>query len=282
MQETYQITAVLHRAGAGRQTARVPPASSMTRETRPATEEERACRRIKIGDLVFPPVVPPLASPVLWLVFRFPLTQTQDQHGRYRRRRAVMDWPRPLADITGTVEQALLRRHESLVTEKRLLRHQTQTAWPLPGARAPDDAHQESRVLPQWGLCPGRRPEVLRRVDTGRGARSRCLKGLRCRGGCLPLTMPIQVLPWSAYCSGLTQREPTALVRSGVVRVVRAMASLLVRVSWGHWPTGEGLPWGGESIHHRRGRPPDNTWDDGSSARPSASHIGTLLRRGWV
>ena len=51
-----------------------------------------------------------------------------------------MDWPRPLADITGTVEQALLRRHESLVTEKRLWRHQTQTAWPPPGARAPDDA----------------------------------------------------------------------------------------------------------------------------------------------
>ena len=35
-----------------------------------------------------------------------------------------MDWNHLLAYITGTVDQALLRRNEYLVTEHRLLRHQ--------------------------------------------------------------------------------------------------------------------------------------------------------------
>lgn len=35
-----------------------------------------------------------------------------------------MDWKHLLASITGTVDQALLLRNESLVTENRLLRHQ--------------------------------------------------------------------------------------------------------------------------------------------------------------
>ena len=35
-----------------------------------------------------------------------------------------MDWKHLLASITGTVDQALLRRHEYLVTENRILRHQ--------------------------------------------------------------------------------------------------------------------------------------------------------------
>jgi putative transposase len=35
-----------------------------------------------------------------------------------------MDWKHLLAYITGTVDQELLLRHESLVTEHRILRHQ--------------------------------------------------------------------------------------------------------------------------------------------------------------
>jgi hypothetical protein len=40
----------------------------------------------------------------------------------YRR----MDWKILLTYITGSVEQALLLRNESLVTENRILRHQIQ------------------------------------------------------------------------------------------------------------------------------------------------------------
>src|SRR6266404_4049646 len=35
-----------------------------------------------------------------------------------------MDWKHLLAYITGTIDQELLLRHESLVTEHRILRHQ--------------------------------------------------------------------------------------------------------------------------------------------------------------
>src|SRR5215471_19390346 len=36
----------------------------------------------------------------------------------------AMDWKHLLASITGTVDQELLLRHEYLVTENRILRHQ--------------------------------------------------------------------------------------------------------------------------------------------------------------
>src|SRR5712671_3855312 len=37
---------------------------------------------------------------------------------------AVMDWPRILAYVTGTVDQELLARNEYLATENRILKHQ--------------------------------------------------------------------------------------------------------------------------------------------------------------
>src|SRR5215475_5581175 len=43
---------------------------------------------------------------------------------RKRWRGEAMDWQHLLASITGTVDQELLLRNESLVTETRLLRHQ--------------------------------------------------------------------------------------------------------------------------------------------------------------
>src|SRR2546425_5024813 len=80
---------------------------------------------VKIFELAFPREVTFLPSPVLWFVFRFPLAHTQRQEGRQRLRRGgAMDWKHLLASITGTVDQELLVRHEYLVPENRLLRHQ--------------------------------------------------------------------------------------------------------------------------------------------------------------
>ena len=80
---------------------------------------------VKILELAFPREVTFLPSPVLWRVFRFPLTHTQRQEGRQRLRRGeAMDWKHLLASITGTVDQELLVRHEYLVPENRLLRNQ--------------------------------------------------------------------------------------------------------------------------------------------------------------
>src|SRR5256712_9327566 len=79
---------------------------------------------VKIFELAFPREVTPLPSPVLRLVFRFPLTHTQRQEGRQRLRGKAMDWKHLLAYITGTVDQELLLRNEYLVTENRILRNQ--------------------------------------------------------------------------------------------------------------------------------------------------------------
>ena len=47
-----------------------------------------------------------------------------------------MDWKHLLASITGTVDQALLLRHEYLVTENRILRSQiTGRVWLTEGER---------------------------------------------------------------------------------------------------------------------------------------------------
>ena len=83
-----------------------------------------ASRMVKIFELAFPREVTPLPSPVLRLVFRFPLTHTQRQEGRQRLRGKAMDWKHLLAYITGTVDQELLLRNEYLVTENRILRNQ--------------------------------------------------------------------------------------------------------------------------------------------------------------
>src|SRR5256712_5441160 len=79
---------------------------------------------VKIFELAFPLEVTPLPSPVLRLVFHFPLTHTQRQEGRQRLRGKAMDWKHLLAFITGTVDQELLVRNEYLVTENRMLRNQ--------------------------------------------------------------------------------------------------------------------------------------------------------------
>src|SRR5256712_11394253 len=79
---------------------------------------------VKIFELAFPLEVTPLPSPVLRLVFHFPLTHTQRQEGRQRLRGKAMDWKHLLAFITGTVDQELLVRNEYLVTENRMLRDQ--------------------------------------------------------------------------------------------------------------------------------------------------------------
>src|SRR6266404_7094486 len=79
---------------------------------------------VKIFELAFPREVMFLPSPVLWLVFRFPLPHTQRQLGRQKLRGEAMDWKHLLAYITGTVDQELLWRNEYLVTENRILRHQ--------------------------------------------------------------------------------------------------------------------------------------------------------------
>src|SRR6266508_2846324 len=89
------------------------------------TKYTRSCRLVKIFELAFPREVTFLPSPVLCLVFRFPLTHTQRQEGRQRMRRGeAMDWKHLLASITGTVDQELLLRNEYLVTETRILRNQ--------------------------------------------------------------------------------------------------------------------------------------------------------------
>jgi hypothetical protein len=49
-----------------------------------------------------------------------------------------MNWIKLVAYVTGTVDQELLRRHEDLVTENRILRKQTKGHMPLSnGARKP-------------------------------------------------------------------------------------------------------------------------------------------------
>src|SRR5919198_2645383 len=66
----------------------------------------------------------PLPSPRFNLSFGLPswiLTGNMDGDD-YRGE--AMDWKHLLASITGTVDQALLRRNEYLVTENRILRHQ--------------------------------------------------------------------------------------------------------------------------------------------------------------
>src|SRR5882724_9894871 len=79
---------------------------------------------VKIFELAFPLEGTPLPSPALQLVFRSTLTHTQRPYGRQRLRGKAMDWKHLLAYITGTVDQELLLRHEYLVTENRMLRHQ--------------------------------------------------------------------------------------------------------------------------------------------------------------
>src|SRR5712692_10140936 len=79
---------------------------------------------VKIFELAFPLKVTLLPSPALRLVFRPTITHTLCQYGWQRLRGEAMDWKHLLAYITGTVDQELLLRHEYLVTENRILRHQ--------------------------------------------------------------------------------------------------------------------------------------------------------------
>jgi hypothetical protein len=58
------------------------------------------------------------------LVFTRIMLHTQHQEGRHRLRGAALDWPHLLVSMTGTAEQALLLRHASLGTAKRMRRRQ--------------------------------------------------------------------------------------------------------------------------------------------------------------
>jgi hypothetical protein len=59
-----------------------------------------------------------------------------------------MDWKHLLAYITGSVDQELLVRHESLVTENRILRHQ------IKGRRRLSDS--ERKTLAELGQKLGK------------------------------------------------------------------------------------------------------------------------------
>src|SRR5262249_48403292 len=81
-------------------------------------------RTVKIFELTFPQEVVPLLSPVLRLVLHSPFTHTRRPYREQRLGGEAMDWKYLLAYITGTVDQELLLRNESLVTEHRILRSQ--------------------------------------------------------------------------------------------------------------------------------------------------------------
>src|ERR671925_2421098 len=78
----------------------------------------------KIFELACPREVTPLPSLAFRLVFGFTLPHTWLQYGRHRLRGEATDWKHLPTSITGTLVQERLMRHESLVTEHRLLRHQ--------------------------------------------------------------------------------------------------------------------------------------------------------------
>jgi hypothetical protein len=63
-----------------------------------------------------------------------------------------MEWPCLLAYITGTIDQELLLRNESLVTENRILEAQIQSRLLLSDAERTPLAEIGHRLV-QWSYC---------------------------------------------------------------------------------------------------------------------------------
>jgi hypothetical protein len=75
-----------------------------------------------------PAPVPRLALSARW---RCPIRTRQARHTSGAEVGHPMDWQQRLASITGSVDEARLRRHDYLVTEHRLLRQQLTGRLPL-------------------------------------------------------------------------------------------------------------------------------------------------------
>jgi putative transposase len=155
-----------------------------------------------------------------------------------RRKEAVMDWPRILTYVTGTVDQELLARNEYLATENRILKDQ------LKGRLMLSDA--ERATLGEIGCRLGRK--VLAEVAT--------------------VARPDTILAW--YRKLVARKFSVSQARQGPgrPRVTRKFEQLIVRLAeenrdWGYDRiAGRWLIWDvvyasdGRHVLQRHGLPP--------------------------